>query len=38
MLPDLQTKEIEGMGHGQYIMDDSKKYAEELIDFLLSNE
>lgn len=30
----LQTKEIEGMGHGQYIMVNPKEYAEELLTFL----
>lgn len=30
----LRTKEIEGMGHGQYIMENSKGYAEELLNFL----
>lgn len=32
--PGAQTKEIEGMGHGQYIMVNSKGYAEELLNFL----
>lgn len=32
--PGLQIKEIEGMGHGQYIMVNPKEYAEELLTFL----